>query len=98
MTPDSIFSEILGPLGALVIACVALVFLYRLLLAERARNDRLDAITEGALTNTASMLERTESVLANHERLFIENQRIFAALEAIRAEQAHAKDREDWKR
>ncbi len=91
MTPDALLPYLVGPFGGMVALGVLSYVLWRELQSEKRRVDRLDGVTEGALGNTAAMLERTEAVLANH-------QRIFAALEAIRAEQAHAKDREEWKR
>ncbi len=91
MTPDVLLPYLVGPFGALVALSILAFVLWRELQSEKKRVDRLDGVTEGALANTAAMLQRTEAVLANHER-------IFALLEAIRAEQAHAKDREDWRR
>ena len=91
MTFDTVIPLIVGPFGGLVVALLLAFVLYRELQAERRRTDRLDDVTDGALSATKSILDRTELVLSNHEEMK-------AMLVAIRAEQDHAKERVEWRK
>ena len=91
MSPDVLLPYLVGPYGGLIIALLAIYGLWRELQDAKRRNDRLDAVTEGALSTAEGISQRTEGIVNSQ-------QQILAAVAEIRAEQGHAKDREDWRR
>ena len=95
MEIDPIVAMLAGAISVLWVAYSG--SLWMMLQAERKRTDRLDEVTEGALSTTGDILERTAHALTNHERIFQEHQQMLGLLKEIRTEQTHAKDREDWR-